>query len=357
MAQDSARFSKAQGGISLKVLFTGSGVLLVLLVFLCLSHGSVRISVKDILTVVTGGQIQNLVWKNIILNLRLPRIITAILAGSALGIGGLLMQTLFLNPLAGPFVLGINAGASLGVALVILLSGIAGFNSFLAGLGLMAEMGMVISATIGSAVVIMSVLVLARRIASKTVLLLIGIMFGYAVSAIVSVLIHFSMAERVQSFMAWTFGSFSTVSWNELKIIIPVIFISLAMAFPMAKHLNALLMGETYAASMGVSVKKVRYSVILVTSLLAATVTAFCGPVAFIGIAVPHLARNMARTGDHRVLIPLCIFMGAIVALASDLIAHLPGHGVVLPLNAVTSLIGAPVVVWVITRYQHVGRS
>lgn len=357
MARNSISLHKPQENKRLKFLFAGSCTVFVFLFFFGLSHGSVSIPAKDVFIILTGGETNNPVWNNIILDLRLPRIFTAMLAGSALGIGGLLMQTLFLNPLAGPFVLGINAGASLGVALVILLSGIVGFSSFLAGLDLMAEMGMVVSATAGSAIVIMSVLVLARRIASKTVLLLIGIMFGYAVSALVSVLIHFSMAERVQTFMAWTFGSFSTVSWKELKIMVPIICVSLVLTLPLAKQLNAFLMGETYAASMGVSVRKVRYSVILVTSLLAATVTAFCGPVAFLGIAVPHLARNITRTGDHRILIPMCILLGAIVALASDLIAHFPGHGVVLPLNAVTSLIGAPVVIWVITRYQHVGRS
>lgn len=357
MAQDNIRMYSATKNRRTKFLFAGFGFVMICLFILGLSHGSARIPSGEVFNILAGGEGNNPVWTDIIINLRLPRILAAILAGSALGIGGLLMQTLFLNPLAGPFVLGINAGASLGVALVILLSGIAGFSSFLSGLGLLAEMGMVISATLGSALVIILILVLARRIASKTVLLLIGIMFGYAVSAIVSVLIHFSMAERVQSFLAWTFGSFSTVSWRELKVMIPVVTVTLALTFPLGKDLNVLLMGETYASSMGVNVRQVKYSVILLTALLAATVTAFCGPVAFLGIAVPHLGRNIARTGDHRVLIPMCILLGSIVALLSDLIAHFPGQGVVLPLNAVTSLIGAPVVIWVITRYQHVGRS
>ncbi len=357
MAQYNISMYSATNNRRTKFLFTGFGIVMFFLFILGLSHGSVRIPSREVFIILTGGEGNNPVWTDIVLNLRLPRILAAMLGGSALGIGGLLMQTLFLNPLAGPFVLGINAGASLGVALVILLSGIAGFSSFLSGIGMLAEMGMVIAATLGSALVIIMVLILARRIASKTVLLLIGIMFGYAVSALVSVLIHFSMAERVQSFLAWTFGSFSTVSWKELKVMIPVITISLALTFPLGKDLNVLLMGETYASSMGVAARKVKNSVILLTALLAATVTAFCGPVAFLGIAVPHLARNIARTGDHRVLIPMCILLGSIVALLSDLIAHFPGQGVVLPLNAVTSLIGAPVVIWVITRYQHVGRS
>jgi len=328
---------------------------LILLFLLDLHSGSVLIPVKELVRVLAGGESSNPTWKEIILNLRLPRMITAIFAGSALGLSGLFMQTLFLNPLAGPFVLGINSGASLGVALVILLSGLGGFSSFAGGFDLLAEVGMVLSASIGSVIVIFLILFIARRIASRTVILIIGIMFGYGVSALVSVLIHFSLAERVQSFLTWSFGSFSTVSWKELQIMVPLLGITMLLSFPLAKSLNALLLGETYASSMGVETRSIRSLVILSAAVLAATVTAFCGPVAFLGIAIPHLGRNLFRTGDHRILIPATILLGGILALVADLATHIPGHGIVLPLNALTSLIGAPVVIWVIARYQHVG--
>lgn len=340
---------------STPVLLTMLSFLLVMLFFLDLSTGSVPIPLNKVLMILSGGQVPNSTWREIVLNLRLPRIITAILAGSALGVSGLLMQTLFLNPLAGPFVLGINSGASLGVALVILLSGLGGFSSFAGGAGYLAEMGIVISASLGSLMVISIILFIARRIASRTVILIIGIMFGYAVSALVSVLVHFSLAERVQAFITWSFGSFSTASWKELRVMIPVLVLTIALSFPLAKPLNAFLLGETYAASMGVETGTIRNLVILCAAVLAATVTAFCGPVAFLGIAVPHLGRNLFRTGDHRILIPSCILLGGSLAILADLAAHLAGRGAVLPLNALTSIIGAPVVIWVIARYQHVG--
>ena len=355
MIEDITSFRR-EGSGKVRFLFAVLPVSILFLFFMGLSSGSVHIGFKDLAAVFTGADGADPVYRDIIFGLRLPRMVAAMLTGAALGVGGLLMQTLFMNPLAGPFVLGINAGASLGVAIVILFAGASGFGAFGGGLSILSEMGMVMSATAGAAVVICLVLVVAGRIANKTVLLLVGIMFSYAVSALVSVLIHFSMADRIQSFLSWTYGSFSTVSGRELAVMVPIITISLCLVFPLGKQLNALLLGETYASSMGVPVKRVRYSVIFLTSLLAATVTAFCGPVAFLGIAVPHVGRNIAGTGDHRILIPLCILIGALAALASDMVAHLPGGGVVLPLNAVTSLIGAPVVIWIISRYQHVGR-
>ena len=340
---------------STPVLLMMLSLVLVMLFFLDLSTGSVSIPLNKVMIILTGGQVSNPTWREIVLNFRLPRIITAILAGGALGVSGLLMQTLFLNPLAGPFVLGINSGASLGVALVILLSGLGGFSSFAGGSGFLAEMGIVFSASLGSLIVISIILFIARRIASRTVILIIGIMFGYAVSALVSVLVHFSLAERVQAFITWSFGSFSTVSWKELQVMIPVLLFTMTLSFPLSKPLNALLLGETYAASMGVETRAIRILVILCAAVLAATVTAFCGPVAFLGIAIPHLGRNLFRTGDHRILIPSCVLLGGSLAMLADLAAHLPGKGAVLPLNALTSIIGAPVVIWVIARYQHVG--
>ncbi|MBN1334007.1 MAG: iron ABC transporter permease [Synergistales bacterium] len=352
---NSRRTAKKDRVTSTPVLLMMLSAVLVLLFFLDLSTGSVSIPLNKVMIILSGGKVSNPTWGEIILNFRLPRIITAILAGGALGVSGLLMQTLFLNPLAGPFVLGINSGASLGVALVILLSGLGGFSSFAGGSGFLAQMGIVFSASLGSLIVISIILFIARRIASRTVILIIGIMFGYAVSALVSVLVHFSLAERVQAFITWSFGSFSTVSWKELQVMIPVLLFTMTLSFPLSKPLNALLLGETYAASMGVDTRAIRILVILCAAVLAATVTAFCGPVAFLGIAIPHLGRNLFRTGDHRILIPSCVLLGGSLAMLADLAAHLPGKGAVLPLNALTSMIGAPVVIWVIARYQHVG--
>lgn len=294
-------------------------------------------------------------WREIILSLRLPRVITASFAGASLAVSGMLMQTLFRNPLAGPFVLGINSGASLGVALVIMVSGTGMFGSFVTGGTLLGELGLVAAASMGSALVLGLVLMAARRISSNTVILIMGIMFGYATSAVVSVLIHFSLAERVQSYLAWSFGSFSVVSTGDLAVMLPVMAACLIAVFPLASRLNVLVLGETYASTSGVNVSALRPLLIVLAAVLAATVTAFCGPVAFLGIAVPHLARNLLKTGDHMLLIPGCVLLGAIVALVADIFTNLPGSGMVLPLNSVTSLIGAPIVIWIISRYQHVG--
>ncbi len=312
-----------------------------------------RIPLGDIIGILGGSQISNKAWQDIVIALRLPRAVTACLGGAALAVSGLFMQTLFQNPLAGPFVLGINSGASLGVALVMMAAGTTGASFLVAG-GITGDIGVVLAASTGSALVMAMVLVAARRISSNTVLLVMGIMFGYAVNALVSVLIHFSFAERVQAYLAWSFGSFSTSSAGDLTVMAPVILTGLVFSFPMAKQLNALVLGESYAATMGVEIKVLRSVAIVIAAVLAGTVTAFCGPVAFLGIAVPHLARNVIRTGDHRLLIPGCILTGAIMALAADIAVNLPGSGTALPLNAVTSLIGAPVVIWIIARYQHV---
>lgn len=318
-----------------------------------LSYGSVAIPPGEIMIVLQGRDISNPVWQDIILSLRLPRAITAVLAGSALSVSGLFMQTLFRNPLAGPYVLGINSGASLGVALVMMAAGSGGFSFTLAG-GFFGDFGVAAAASAGAAAVMGLVLLAARRVTSNTVLLVMGIMFGYAVSSLVSVLMHFSLAEKVQSFLSWSFGSFSTATAGELAVMTPVILIGLAVSFILSKQMNALVMGDVYASSMGLNIDRVRPMVLSVAAVLAGTVTAFCGPVAFLGIAVPHLARNLVRTGDHRILVPGCILSGAAMALAADIAVNLGGSGSSLPLNAVTSIIGAPVVIWVIVRYQHV---
>jgi iron complex transport system permease protein len=328
-------------------------LLLVLLAVagLSLALGSVRIPLSEILTILLGGEPTRATWETIVVNFRLPKTLTAVLAGSALAISGVQMQTLFRNPLAGPFVLGINSGASLGVALVVLSVGTTA-NGLLAALGLFGNFGIVVAASLGSAMVLFAVMAVAHRVNNMTLLIL-GLLFGYATSALVSVLLYFAIAERIQVYIAWTFGSFGGVTWSQLQVLGPTVLIALFIAWFSAKPLNALLLGEAYARSLGLTVRRARFLILTSASVLAGAITAFCGPIAFIGVAVPHLCRSLFNTSDHRVLVPGSIMMGAIVALTADLLAQLPGSQTVLPLNAVTALIGAPVVAWVILRRRN----
>ncbi|MEE4378600.1 MAG: iron ABC transporter permease [Candidatus Competibacteraceae bacterium] len=310
-----------------------------------LALGSVAIPLSEVITILQGGEPSQTSWLYIVLTLRLPRALTAILAGAALAVSGLQMQTLFRNPLAEPFILGISAGASLGVALVTLATGTVGA---LAGLGWFGHLGLTGAAISGAAVVMSLVWVIGRRIRHNTTLLILGLMFGYVASAIVSVLIHFGAPEQVQLYLNWTFGSFSNVNGQQLAVLATVVGVGLIIAYFLSKPLNALLLGEAYARSMGLSVTVARYWVIASAALLAGTTTAYCGPIAFLGIAVPHLCRALFRTADHRVLLPACLLLGGLLALLADCVARLPGSDISLPLNAVTALIGAPTVMWIL---------
>lgn len=322
---------------------------------LSLASGSVSIPADEVLSVLVGEGAAKASWETIVVQFRLPKASTAVLAGASLAVSGLLMQTLFRNPLAGPYVLGLSSGASLGVALVVLTAGTAA-SRFLAGLGLAGQFGLVAAASLGAAAVLALVLLASRRVSTLTLLIL-GVLFGYAVGALVTVLVHFSLAERIQAYLAWTFGSFGSVTWSELAVLAPMLAAALALTFLMSKPLNALLLGERYAESLGLTVGRARLAILATTALLAGGVTAFCGPVGFVGVAVPHLARGLFRTSDHRVLLPGTALLGALVALASDLVAQLPGSASVLPLNAVTALLGAPVIIAVILRRRALEAS
>jgi iron complex transport system permease protein len=267
-----------------------------------------------------------------------------VLSGAGLAVSGLLMQTLFRNPLAGPYVLGISAGASLAVAIVLLASGSA--LAFTAGTG---GIGLVAAASVGAGAVLLLVVLAARRVTNLTLLIL-GVLFGYATSALVTILIHFGAAERVQTYLAWTFGSFGGVTNDELRVLVPVLVLGLGLALVQAKPLNALALGESTAASLGVTVGRTRFAVLAATVLLTGAVTTFCGPVGFLGVAVPHLARGFFRSNDHRLLLPGTALLGGLVALTADLVAQVPGSETVLPLNAVTALVGAPVIAAVVLR-------
>ena len=325
--------------------------LLLLLVALLLAFGanvatgSIRIPLLEILWILFGRQAENSAWASVVLQLRLPQAVTATLSGAALAVSGLQMQTLFRNPLAGPFVLGISSGASLGVALVVLSAGASG-ATLAAWSG---DLGHVTAGIGGASAVLLIVLFTARRVPTLTLLIL-GVLFGYAASALVSILLRFSSAESVQSYVIWTLGEFSGVSWSQLALLAPLLILGLGIAGVAVKPLNALLLGESYARTMGVSVNRVRIWLIASTALLAGAVTAFCGPIGFLGIAVPHLARSLFQSSDHRVLMPRVVLLGAILALVADLLAQLPGSSQVLPLNAITALLGTPVVIWVIVR-------
>ncbi|WP_370089896.1 iron chelate uptake ABC transporter family permease subunit [Ekhidna sp.] len=297
------------------------------------------------------GEPDNQIWSNIIQNFRIPKALTSILAGSALAISGLQMQTLFRNPLAGPFILGISSGAGLGVALVIFLG--VWLGGFIGMSGIGRSWLLVGASGVGSFLVLSVVLIASFRIRSGVSLLIIGLMFGSAVSALVSILQYFSQAENIQAYVIWSFGSLGSLSWTELRIMAPVIFFSLILSFLLSKPLNALLLGENYAESLGLNLKKARMLIIINTSLLAGTVTAFCGPIAFIGLAVPHIARMLFNTGNHLLLTPLVILLGATLLLAFDILAQLPGMQETLPINAVTSLFGAPFVIWLIMRKSN----
>lgn len=286
-------------------------------------------------------------WLHIIQNYRLPKAITATIVGSGLGISGLLMQTLFRNPLAGPFVLGISSGASLGVALVILGSGV--FGGIIASL-FISKWGIVLAASLGSFLVLLSVLIVSLKVRDTMAILIIGLMFASITAAIVSVLSYFGSAQQLQQYIFWGFGSLGNLSWHEIFIFFLIYSVGILISITSIKSLNTFLLGENYAKSLGLNIKKSRLIIIIATSLLAGTITAFAGPIAFIGLAIPHLTRQVFNTSNHKILLPAVFLFGAIVMLICDSIAQLPNSDFTLPINAITSLIGAPVVIWLLVR-------
>jgi len=307
-----------------------------------------------VLKTLTGSTDVDPVMRQIILDFRLPRILTALLAGAALGTAGLLMQTVFRNPLADPFVLGVNSGASLGVALVLLALAPVGI-SLTEGLGASGQLLIIFASSAGAAATLFVVLLLSRRVDVMSVLI-IGLMISYTVGAIVSILMFFSMAERLQSFINWSFGDYGNVSWSHLRLFAPAILSGIIVSILFIKPLDALLLGESYAQSIGTNTKRCRLLVLLAASILAGTVTGFCGPIGFLGIAAPHLSRYLCRTSSHRVLIPASILIGALLSLGSDFVSRGPGLDVVLPLNAITALVGAPVIIAALVKQRNMKR-
>jgi cobalamin transport system permease protein len=329
------------------------GIFVLLIIFLAtafilnISLGSVGIPLKEILASLSGGEVAKSSWDYIIIDYRLPKAITAVLVGSGLAISGLLMQTLFRNPLAGPFVLGLSSGASLGVAILILGAG--AFGGVVGGL-LTSEWSLVIASALGSFIVLLAVLAVTLRIKDTMAILIIGLMFGSVTAAVVAVLSYFSDAEQLQQYVFWSFGSLGNQSWNGVLILSICTVAGIAISFLVSKSLNALLLGENYAKSMGVRIRRTTLVLIITTSILAGGITAFAGPIAFIGLAVPHITRQWITTSNHRILIPAVLLFGSIIMLICDVVAQLPFSEYTLPINAITSLIGAPVVIWLLVR-------
>jgi iron complex transport system permease protein len=315
----------------------------VLALALAITVGSVAVPLSDTVRVLLGTDPQDPRWTVVIQTVRLPRAVTAALAGAALGVAGLQMQTLFRNPLADPFSLGVSSGASLGVSLTMV-----GTGGFAAGLAAGGRLGVVAAAALGAAVVLTGILVLARVVRTPVTLLVIGVMVGAAATALVSLLLTWTDPQRAQQFISWGLGSFSGTTTADLTVFGGVTAAGLLVAALSAKPLNALLLGENYARTMGLNVRRARIVTLLSASLLAGAVTAFCGPIGFLGIAVPHVARRLLGTSDHRVLLPATLLAGALTALLCAVASQTPGG--VVPINVITSLIGAPVVIAILLR-------
>lgn len=325
-----------------------AAILALLLCNLC--FGTVNIPVRNVLASVFGSGAGKDSWDFIIRQSRLPSAITAMLAGSALAASGLMLQTAFRNALAGPDILGINGGAGLGVALVMLLFG---GNLTIGGMTLGASMSVIAGAFVGALAVMGLVLLLSTRLRNPVMLLIAGIMVSYLASAIISLLNFFSTAEGVHSYTMWGMGNFGGVTLDQLPLFCTVIITGLAIAVLLIKPLNALLLGDLYAQNLGFSLTRIRNLLLLSTSLLVAITTAFCGPVSFIGLAVPHVARLILKSGNHRSLMPATILCGAVIALLCNLLSSIPGDRGLIPLNAITPAIGAPVILYVLLKQRH----
>ena len=327
--------------------FTVLGLLLACVFLINLSLGSADIPTSKTLMILFGSSAEQNGWAYIVWEYRLPKALTAILVGSGLSLSGLLMQTFFRNPLAGPFVLGISSGASLGAALLILGGTLLlpGLSAFVVG-----DLSLAIASSLGSFAVLLTVLLVASRLKEAMALLIVGLMFGSITAALVTVLSSFSNAEQLQQFIFWSYGSLGNLSWQQVGLLFMVCLLGIGISLGTVKALNALLLGEQYAGTLGLSMKKLRFWIILATGILAGGITAFAGPIAFIGLAVPHLSRQLLGTSDHRLLLPGVLLYGAILMLICDTVAQLPGSAYVLPINAITSIVGAPVVIWLLLR-------
>lgn len=315
--------------------------------FLNLVLGSVSIPLRAVWNILWGTGNESVIWQNIIWKSRVPQALTALVAGAGLSVSGLQMQTVFRNPLAGPSVLGISSGASMGVAFVVLLSGSLG-GVALSKLGFMGEIALTIAAIAGSLSIMALIVFVSQKVRGNVTLLIIGVMIGYIANAVIGVLKFFSVEEDIRAYVIWGLGSFARVSGDQMTLFICIMVVLLPLSFLLVKTLNLLLLGDAYARNLGLNIKRARLLVITCSGVLVAIVTAYCGPIIFLGLAVPHLCRGMFRTSDHRILMPASLQAGASLALVCNLIARMPGFEGALPVNSVTALVGAPVVMSVL---------
>ena len=330
-------------------LLIGISIALGVFFLLNLLLGSVSIPLRAICEMLLGSEEQPVVWQNILWKSRVPQALTALVAGAALSVSGLQMQTVFRNPLADPSVLGVSAGASLGVAFVVLLSGAVG-GVALSRLGYLGEIALSVAAILGSLSVLALIVFISTKVKGNVTLLIIGVMIGYVANAIIGVLKFFSVEEDIRAYVIWGLGSFARVSGDQMLLFVTLMTLLIPLSFLLIKTMNLLLLGSNYARNLGLNIHRARLLVILSAGILVAIVTAYCGPIMFIGLAVPHLARTLFRSSDHRVLMPATVLIGSTLALACNLIARMPGFEGALPLNSVTALIGAPVVASVLFR-------
>ena len=325
------------------------GVLFLLNLFL----GSVDIPFRSIWNILWGmDEGESVIWQNIIWKSRVPQALTAMVAGAGLAVSGLQMQTVFRNPLAGPSVLGISSGASLGVAFVVVLSGSIG-GIALSRLGFMGEIALTMAAIIGALSIMALIVYVSQKVHGNVTLLIIGVMIGYVANAVIGVLKFFSVEEDIRAYVIWGLGSFARVSGNQMMVFVCIMAVLLPLSFLLIKTLNLLLLGDAYARNLGLNIKRARLQVIACSGVLVAIVTAYCGPITFLGLAVPHLCRGIFRTSDHRILMPASLLAGAALALLCNLIARMPGFEGALPVNSVTALVGAPVVVSVLFKKRR----
>ena len=331
------------------------------LVFLCftldVALGSVPIPLKEVISILSGQGSDNSAWVYIIEKIRLPKALTAVIVGCGLSVSGLQMQTLFRNPLAGPSVLGITSGASLGVALVMLSAGSITSLYTIKELSISGSWLIVLASTLGAAFILLIIVAISARLKDNVIMLIVGVMIANITISIISIWQYFSAPEQIKDYLMWTFGSLGGVTEIHLYVLASVVAFGLLISFSCSKLLDALLLGENYARSMGLTVNRARLLIITSTSILAGGITAFCGPIGFIGIAVPHLTRSLFHTSDHRTLIPYCCLTGSALMLLCDIVAQLPGSQTVLPINVITALIGSPVVIWIIISRNNLKAS
>lgn len=329
-------------------------LLAIILFFMDIMLGSVTIPVSDIIDILSGTS-SHVSWEYIILNFRLPKAITAIFVGAGISSCGLLMQTLFRNPLADTSILGISSGASLGVASFVMLSAL--FPAFLPVSFSSSYWGMVLSAIIGASIILCLVSSIISWLKDMVSVLIIGVMFGFVTSSIVAIMQYFSDPEIIKNYIVWSFGSLNGTTWNQLQYLIPVVTAGLAITLCLPKYLNSLLLGDNYARSVGVHISRIRFVIVLITSIITGTLVAFTGPISFIGIAVPHYTRILFRTTNHRILVPGAMLCGICLMLFCDIITQLPGNGIILPINAITSIMGAPIVVFIIIKRRKLRKT